>query len=138
MKKQKRGLQMIQIRNRLLYSFFWAWQKGRKDRKVKKSQETEMTRKTKVDGPVCRFCNVQFKPADTNSCIETGVMKADCIWAQPLPPAGCPQSEPLTARQLQAWQTLSWAHAAEHRESRKTNYCGLISKYGQLFDMDSL
>jgi hypothetical protein len=65
-----------------------------------------MPRKTKEDGPVCPFCNVQFEPGDTTVCIETGVMRFNCFWAQPLPPAGGPQSEPLTALQLQAWQTM--------------------------------
>ncbi len=65
-----------------------------------------MARKRKEDGPVCPFCNVQFEPDDASSCIRTGVMKANCFFAQPIPPAGGPQSAPLTEQQLGAWQAM--------------------------------
>jgi hypothetical protein len=69
-----------------------------------------MTRKTKKD------CNVQFEPGDTSSCIETRVKKAYCFWAQPLPPAGGPQSEPLTARQLAQFDLGSFVHSPDSHD----------------------
>jgi hypothetical protein len=43
---------MIQIRNRLLYSFFLGLAERPERPESQKSQATEMTHKTKVDGPV--------------------------------------------------------------------------------------